>query len=180
MILGETVGLRARLQSDVPILHSELHNDVKTKAKADSRPWRPISPDSTASPYQVSDPSDEVALFSVFRLADDELAGEALLWNIDTHNREAHLGMSLRPSFRGQGVGAEVVTLLCRYGFVLRGLHRLQLETLADNEPMLRAAARSGFVLEGTRRRAAWVYGEFVDEAILGLLAEEWTEPQPR
>jgi RimJ/RimL family protein N-acetyltransferase len=128
----------------------------------------------------VSDPSDQVALFSVFRLADDELAGEALLWNIDTHNREAHLGMSLLPAFRGQGLGAEVVSLLCKYGFVMRGLHRLQLETLADNEPMLRAAARSGFVLEGTRRRAAWVYGEFADEAILGLLAEEWTGLQPR
>jgi RimJ/RimL family protein N-acetyltransferase len=179
MILGEVFGLRARLKSDVAVLHSELHNDVKTRAMADSRPWRPISPDSEASPYQVSDPSDQVALFSVFHLADDQLVGEALLWGIDTHNREAHLGLSLRPSFRGRGAGTEVVSLLCRYGFVLRGLHRLQLETLADNEPMLRSAARSGFVREGTRRRAAWVYGEFVDEAILGLLAEEWTEVNP-
>jgi RimJ/RimL family protein N-acetyltransferase len=58
---------------------------------------------------------------------------------------------------------------------VLRGLHRLQVETLADNTAMIRAATQAGFVPEGTLRRAAWVNGAFADEVILGLLATEWT-----
>jgi RimJ/RimL family protein N-acetyltransferase len=57
----------------------------------------------------------------------------------------------------------------------VRGLQRLQIETLAENAAMLKAAARLGFTVEGTLRRAAWVYGAFVDEVVLGLLAEEWT-----
>ena len=28
---------------------------------------------------------------------------------------------------------------------------------------------------EGTLRRSAWVYGAYADEAILGLLANDWT-----
>jgi hypothetical protein len=48
-----------------------------------------------------------------------------------------------------------------RYGFATLGLHRLQLETLADNEPMMRAAIRSGFLVEGTLRRSAWTTGVF-------------------
>lgn len=173
MLRGEKIGLRARHETDVPILQSELYDDVATRSRADSRPWRPIAPGSAASPYAVSDPSDDVACFSVVDLTDDELAGEALLWGIDQHNRTAHLGLSLRPAFRGRGLGTDVVRVLCHYGFTVRGLHRLQVETLADNAAMIRAAEQAGFVLEGTLRRAAWVSGKFVDEVILGLLAPE-------
>jgi hypothetical protein len=67
--------------------------------------------------------------------------------------------------------------VLCRYGFAIRGLHRLQIETLTDNHAMIAAATRAGFVREGTLRRAAWVDGCFADEAIFGLLVTEWTPP---
>jgi len=86
MLRGETIGLRARHQTDVSVLHTELYDDVATRSRADSRPWRPITPGSTASPYAVTDPTDDAACFSVVNLADDELAGEALLWGIDHHN----------------------------------------------------------------------------------------------
>jgi len=67
-----------------------------------------------------------------------------------------------------------VVLALCEYGFAVRGLHRLQVDTLASNAAMTRAASRAGFVQEGRLRRVAWVDGEFTDEVILGLLASEW------
>lgn len=174
MLRGDVVGLRARQEADVPILHSELYDDIATRARADSRPWLPVAPTSAASPYAVADPTNDVACFSVVLLADDELAGEALLWGIDAHNRLAHIGISLRPGFRGRGLGTDVVKVLCWYGFAARGMHRLQIETLADNTAMLRAATQAGFVPEGTLRRSAWVNGDFVDEVVLGLLATEW------
>ncbi|MCW2869090.1 GNAT family protein, partial [Actinacidiphila oryziradicis] len=154
MLRGNKIGLRARYESDVPVLHSELYDDVATRSRADSRPWRPIAPGSAASPYAVADPGDEAACFSVVSLENDELAGEALLWGIDTHNRSAHLGISLRPEFRNRGLGVDVVQVLCDYGFAVRGLHRLQIETLADNTAMIRAASRAGFTQEGTLHRS--------------------------
>jgi RimJ/RimL family protein N-acetyltransferase len=84
-----------------------------------------------------------------------------------------HLGLSLRPAFRGLGLGTDTVAVLCRYGFTVLGLHRLQIDTLADNTAMIHAATRNGFVHEGTLRRAAWVLGTFIDEVILGRLAQE-------
>jgi len=174
MLRAGKVGLRARDEADVAILHAELYEDIATRARADSRPWRPIPVGSAASPYAVSEPRDEVAVFSVVELASGELAGEALLWAIDLHNRTAHLGLSLRPAFRDRGLGADVVAALCEYGFAVRGLHRLQVDTLASNTAMIRAASRAGFVPEGRLRRAAWVHGDFADEVILGLLAAEW------
>ncbi|HEY0518728.1 MAG TPA: GNAT family protein, partial [Ilumatobacteraceae bacterium] len=167
------VVLRARHEDDVAVLHAELYEDVMTRSRADSRPWRPLAM-GQGSPYAVAEPSAETAVFSVERVSDGELAGEALLWSIDVHNRVAHIGLSLRPAARGCGLGTDVVGVLCAYGFSVLGLHRLQAETLADNRAMQRAAMKSGFVLEGTLRRSAWVDGDFVDEVLLGLLATEW------
>jgi RimJ/RimL family protein N-acetyltransferase len=82
--------------------------------------------------------------------------------------------VSLRPSFRGRGLGTDVVLALCEYGFTVRGLHRLQVETLASTAAMIGGAVRAGFTHEGTLRGAAWGNGEFADEVILGLLAGEW------
>jgi RimJ/RimL family protein N-acetyltransferase len=174
MLRGEKVGLRARHEADISILQSELYDDVATRSRADSRPWRPISPGSPASPYAVAGPSDDDAVFSVVEITGDELAGEALLWGIDQHNRIAHLGISLRPSFHGRGLGTDVIRVLCHYGFAVRGLHRLQIETLTDNAAMIRIAGKAGFTQEGILRNSAWVSGEFVDEVILGLLVTEW------
>jgi RimJ/RimL family protein N-acetyltransferase len=178
MLRGNLVALRARLAADVPVLHAQLHDDVIVRSRSDPLPWRPRSAEGEDSPYRVRPPSDDAAVFSVVTLADEELVGAAVLWGIDSHNRLAHLGLSLLPAFRGQGLGTDIVAVLCHYGFVVRSLHRLQLETLADNDAMLAAAAKSGFVLEGTLRSSAWVNGEFLDELILGLLAADWS-PRP-
>lgn len=178
MLRGTTAGLRARHATDGAILHAELYEDVATRSRADSRPWRPIPADSSASPYHIGGSSEDAALFSVVELDSQELAGEALLWSIDAHNRKAHLGISLRPAFRGRGLGTDVVRLLCHYGFAVLGLQRLQVETLSDNVPMIASATRCGFQKEGTLRRSAWVTGHFADETIMALLADEWHPDQ--
>jgi RimJ/RimL family protein N-acetyltransferase len=176
MLRAGKVGLRARDEADIAILHAELYEDIATYTIADSRP---IPAASSASPYAIGESRDDPARFSVVELAPGELAGgelagAALLWAIDQHNRSAHLGLSLRPSFRGRGLGTDVVLALCEYGFAVRGLHRLQVDTLASNAAMISAAVRAGFSQEGTLRGADWVNGEFVDEVILGLLASDW------
>ena len=179
MLRGEVAGLRAREDSDVPILHAELYDDVMTRVRADSRPWRPVPAGAAGSPYRVEGRDQDSAAFSVVHLASGELAGEALLWGIDRHNRSAHLGISLRPGFRRRGLGTDTVRVLCGYGFAILGLQRLQAETLADNAAMIAAATRAGFVPEGTLRRAAWVNGRFADEVILGMLAGDWHPAPP-
>ncbi|GAA3803165.1 GNAT family N-acetyltransferase [Streptomyces chiangmaiensis] len=173
MIRGDKIALRARYEADLPVLHA-LHDDVLTRSRTDSRPWRPIPPELAQSPFAVTEPSDTAVPFSVVDLGSEELVGAATLWGIDTHNRSAHLGLALLSDFRGRGFGADTVRTLCEYGFAVRGLQRLQVETMADNAAMIAAASKAGFTIEGTLRRSAWVYGEFLDEVVLGLLAHEW------
>lgn len=175
MLRGEKIGLRARLEDDVPVLHRELHDDVLEYTRANDAPWQPKPPGRDWSPYALKEPDPANPSFAVVELATGELAGSACLWGLDTHQRAAHLGLGLRPGHRGRGLGVDTVRTLCVYGFRARGLHRLQLETLADNAAMIAAAERAGFCREGTRREAAWVFGSFVDEVVFGLLAADWT-----
>jgi len=182
MLSGELTRLRARTTGDVEILHRELYEDVAGRIKSDLRPWVPL-PAGPASPFWVpgldaepgAAPAAEVAVFSVVELASEQLAGDALLWAIDLHNRSAHIGIQLLPAFRGRGLGADVVRVLCRYGFGVRGLHRLQLETLADNQAMIAVAQKLGFTREGATRGSSWVNGGFTDDVIFGLLSDEFT-----
>ncbi|MGW6709787.1 GNAT family N-acetyltransferase [Streptomyces sp. NPDC054956] len=179
MLKGARVGLRARYEDDIPILLTELYDDVVNSARAESGPWRPITPGSK-DPRLVPDDKEQGHVpFSVVELEGGTLIGSATLWGIDNHNRSAHIGLGLLPSARGKGYGTDVVAALCTYGFVVRGLRRMQIETLADNDAMLRAAERNGFVREGVLRSSAWVMGEFLDEVLLGLLVQDW-KPDPR
>ncbi|MET9922629.1 GNAT family protein [Streptomyces sp. NPDC006435] len=182
MIKHDKVLLRARRDSDVDLLHRELYEDVATRVRGDSRLWRPL-PTGDQSPFAVPKPDDETPCFTVEEVASGDVAGEAVVWGVDLHNRCAHLGLALRPGFRGRGLAADTMAALCTYGFAVRGFHGLQVETLSENTPMLRAAQRVGFTVEGTLRRNAWVFGTWADEVILGLLAEEWAcgrENEPR
>ncbi|WP_432043883.1 GNAT family N-acetyltransferase [Streptomyces cadmiisoli] len=174
MLRGSTVGLRARHEDDIPILRAELYDDVVNASRAESGPWRPISPGSKDPRLVVDDKEQGLVQFSVVELEGSTLVGTATLWGIDNHNRSAHIGLGLLPSARGKGYGSDVVAVLCHYGFVVRGLQRLQIETLSDNAAMLRSAERNGFVREGVLRSSAWVMGEFLDEVLLGLLVQDW------
>ena len=179
MLTGSKIALRARHEEDIPILRAELYDDVVNAARSEGRPWRPITPGAKDSRLVVDDEEQVRVPFSVIELDGGALAGTATLWNIDNHNRSAHIGLGLLPSCRGKGYGTDVVAVLCHYGFVVRGLQRLQIETLSDNAAMLRSAERNGFVREGVLRSSAWVMGEFLDEVLLGLLVQDW-KPGPK
>ncbi|MFJ6697264.1 GNAT family N-acetyltransferase [Streptomyces sp. NPDC091272] len=179
MLRGNKVGLRARHDEDIPTLRAELYDDVVNASRAEAGPWRPITPGYQDPRLVVDDKQEATASFSVVELAGGTLIGAANLWGIDNHHRAAHIGLGLLPGARGKGYGTDVVATLCHYGFVVRGLRRLQIETLADNDAMLRSAERNGFVREGVLRSSAWVMGEFLDEVLLGLLADEWKRPDP-
>jgi RimJ/RimL family protein N-acetyltransferase len=176
MLHGEVVLLRARSDDDARTLHTELYEDVESWVRSDTRPWLPavFGPGSPYWPGEEPPGPADAAIFAVAERASEELAGEALLWDVDLHNSSAHLGIALRPGFRGRGLGLDAIRVLCRYGFEIRGLHRLQLETLSDNHAMIAIASRLGFTREGTTRGSSWVNGGWADDVIFGLLDSEF------
>ena len=179
MLVGRAVALRARIESDVAVLHTGIYDDVLGQSEADLRAWRPLPPTSELSPYRVRESRPEEAPFTIVALDDQRIVGEALLWAVDPHNRSAHLGIALLPHERGRGHGLDSVQVLCRYAFRILGLHRVQMETNEPNAAMCATARRAGFTEEGRLRHAVWFDGRFVDEIVLGLVVDDWTEADP-
>lgn len=181
MLTGERVLLRALSRDDVPMTH-RLDADVDLHQVVNIDAWRPQSLEAAYARFdkELADPPDsaKLAMFAVVPRdrADDPGAavGYGLLWDINVHQRTAHLGLGLVPEARGQGYGSDTVRVLCDYGFRVLGLARIGLETLATNAGMIAAAEAVGFVREGVLRSNAVVDRERVDEVLFGLLAEEW------
>ncbi|GIH97099.1 GNAT family N-acetyltransferase [Planobispora siamensis] len=176
MLRGDRVLLRAVTKDDLTELH-RLYQDVDTAILAQGTPWVPETLEQAITRYEEREPDPDNVPFTVQSASGEEVLGSAMVWGIDTFNRHAHLGLSLLPEARGQGYAPDALRVLCDYAFRIRGLHRLGLETLATNAPMIAAAEKVGFRREGVLRAHAWVAGSFVDEVLFGLLAGEFSRP---
>jgi RimJ/RimL family protein N-acetyltransferase len=181
MLKGRLVGLRERRREDVEALF-ELDADAEHVSLSGSRPFQPRSLAAGQAEYdkQQIEQDPKSAFFTIQRVDDEAGAaiGDVGLWMIDMYHRSAHVGISLLPSARGQGLGRDAVEVICRFGFEIRGLERLSLETLAVNAAMQATAVACGFVEEGRLRSAAWYLGRRVDDVLYGLLAHEWRARQ--
>ena len=170
MLRGEIIGLRAQQDSDIEVFEAELMNEVETRVRSDSRPWRPVAPGSADSPYRGPAARTTIARWS------SSLPSSWLPANwwarrccgASTCTTAARTSGSPCGRRSAGSTWAPISSACCAAtASPIRGLHRLQVDTLADNDAMIGAATRAGFVLEGTLRQAAWVDGSFADEVIL-------------
>jgi RimJ/RimL family protein N-acetyltransferase len=83
------------------------------------------------------------------------------------------------PDRRRSGVAATAIWLACRHALVDHEMHRVQAECYGDNAAAHRLFERVGFTREGTRRRAYWRRGGWLDGILFGLLAEELSPEAP-
>ena len=145
------------------------HEDVEPFLAA----GRPSDHESIRADIERSEAEPDV--FGVFLIeVDGERAGIMRFTSRGGKNRIADLGgLAVHPDFRGMKVADEAARLLQQHLFEELGFHRLQLEVYGFNERGMRHAERSGFVLEGRKRRAYLHDGEWVDGVIYGLTVED-------
>lgn len=93
---------------------------------------------------------------------------------IDVQARSAEVGYWLDAGFEGRGLVTRAVTAVLDHAFGPLGLHRVELQTTADNARSQRVAQRLGFTQEGVLREAAAFPTERRDVVVHGLLAREW------
>jgi RimJ/RimL family protein N-acetyltransferase len=95
----------------------------------------------------------------------------------DLANRRSRIanlgGLAVHPDFRGRKLADEAARLFQRHLLLELDFHRLQLEIYGFNERAIEHAERSGFIREGTKRKAYWRRGEWVDGVLFGLVRED-------
>ncbi len=101
--------------------------------------------------------------------------GEAVLKNIDRHNRSAGFRISLAgQAWYGQGLGSAATALVLDFAFGPLDLHRVELEVYAFNARARHVYEKLGFAVEGVRRDALWWDDAWHDAIGMAILAPQW------
>jgi len=114
-------------------------------------------------------------VFSIVDLASDELIGRCMLFNMDTVDRSAMLGIVIgEKDYWNKGYGQEACCLLLDYGFNLLNLNSIMLGVFSFNERAIQAYRKVGFREIGRRRQARIIAGQKFDVIFMDILAEEF------
>ena len=104
---------------------------------------------------------------------DGSFYGGAGLNNLETRNKKAEIGIWLLPKFWGRGIMKESIPLVCTYGFVHLGLHRIEAIVETENLNCRKALVSLHFHHEGTLRDAEVKNGKSISLDIFSLLSTD-------
>jgi RimJ/RimL family protein N-acetyltransferase len=95
--------------------------------------------------------------------------------SFECDHRIAVLGYGVRKIHWGEGLSGEAARSVVDHAFAnYDQLRRIRAQTDLRNARSIRVLEKLGFTHEGTLRANTFEKGEFVDEAVFGLLREEW------
>ena len=174
MVRGERVYLRASERADVPSFVRWL-NDADTASFLSIRSPMSVAMEERWFEQMVAAQGKEGYHFVICMLDDDRSIGTVGLFNLDTVNGNAGIGISIgEKELWGQGLGTDAMLALLDFGFGQLRLERMWLDVYDYNERARRSYEKCGFVLEGTQRHAVYKLGKFVDVCLMSILRAEW------
>lgn len=86
------------------------------------------------------------------------------------------IGYWLGEPFWGKGIATDAVVTFCNYLFNNFNFNRLSANVFEGNEASKKVLEKSGFVLEGNKRKAVYKENNFLDLYIYGLLKEDFIQ----
>ena len=174
----ETARLRLRrfLPDDAPALAAYRSDPAVARYQT----WRePVSPEAAAglvARFAAGDPTEPGWFqYAVELAATGELIGDVGV-RLDENRMQADLGFTLARAHQGRGYATEAVTALLDLLFTEHGLRRVSAECDARNTASARLLERVGFRREGRRAAHTWIKGEWTDDLLFGLLADDWEQ----
>lgn len=96
-----------------------------------------------------------------------------MCWTSLDHMR-GELGYVIHPDHAGRGYATEAAELMLRLGFSELGLHRIEARVDSRNVASARVLERLGMRREGRLVLATLIRGEWADELVYAILADEW------
>lgn len=162
--MDATLTLRAPEPSDLEMLYM-LENLPEVRAAS----WQdaPVSRQMLAD-YLIgytADPARDRQLRLIAQ-AGAEAVGAVDIYDYSPANSRAMVGIAVLPSWRGRGVGLEMLRQAAEYCRLTLSLHQLCAIVARANEPSLRLFAAAGFKTSGCLR--SWIKrGSAYDDAVV-------------
>lgn len=115
-------------------------------------------------------------IFEIRTLDGSRYIGNCGLEKVDLVHRHAEVGIVIgEVSDHNKGFGRDAIRTLLRFGFETLGLHSIEIRHMAPNEPAAHLYRSIGFREVGVLRQHCFLRGEWVDEVVLDMLADDWT-----
>ena len=174
VVPGDGFRLRRARAEDVDVmLELADHEDVEPFLRA----VRSREPEGVHEEVERSLAEPEKTGRFVIEVEEDGEWRRAGLMGFDTANERSRIanlgGLAVHPEYRGRRLADDAARVLQQHLLLDLDFHRLQLEIYGFNERAIEHAERSGFIREGTKRKAYWRHGEWVDGVLFGLVRED-------
>jgi Acetyltransferases, including N-acetylases of ribosomal proteins len=173
LIATERLSLREIVAADAAVLH---------------RYWS----DAAVTEYMVLDPFQTIVdtqrmitlltgLFpggtgirwAIVRKTDGKVIGTCGFHNLNPEHFRAEIGYELGKEYWGQGLMAEALTAILRYGCNTMNFNRVEAFVNEGNARSVRILEKLGFRLDGTLREYEFARGRFVNQHCFSLLRRQ-------
>lgn len=112
--------------------------------------------------------------FAIVVRGSDTASGLFQIRSLEPGFGTAEWGFALASEYWGTGVFADSAELAVRFAFEVLGTHRLEARAALRNGRGNSALRKVGAVQEGVLRRSLLRNGEYFDQALWSILAEDW------
>jgi RimJ/RimL family protein N-acetyltransferase len=174
LIATERLLLRRFRAADAPILAAYRSDPAVARYQSWDAPFPLLRAETAVANFTASDP-DQAGWFqyAIEHAAEKTLIGDVAV-HLHDNLQQAEIGFTLAPAYQKQGYATEAVGAVLDRLFRVQGLHKVTGECDARNTPSAALMERLGFTREGHLRQQTWIKGEWTDDLIYGLLAQEW------
>jgi RimJ/RimL family protein N-acetyltransferase len=119
----------------------------------------------------------DILNLAVERAPGSPVIGDLMLHYVSATHRQAEVGYIFHPAAQGQGLATEAARAIVDLAFRELRVHRVFGQIDARNTASARVLERLGMRREAHLVENEWVKGEWTDEVIYAVLADEWVHP---
>jgi RimJ/RimL family protein N-acetyltransferase len=141
------------------------------RSRAGARRW--------AEEQATAEPDGDNRRLAIERLEDGALVGGTSTHQCDPLNGTFSYGIAIFRPYWQRGYASDTIKVLLRYYFGERRYQKVNVTVYAFNEASLALHRRLGFVEEGRIRRSLFTGGQYHDEILFGMTAEEFPMHHP-
>ncbi|MGE5630826.1 MAG: GNAT family N-acetyltransferase [Caulobacteraceae bacterium] len=172
MLVGKKVKLRAILKDDLEALH-DMYNDPAVITFLDTKGDVSLASFEAKleSHYEAGNKNSE---WLVLENEESKVTG-SVFYNSKWRKTLAFIeNLYVGKEYRNRGFATDAIKLLCKFLFEEREFKRIEVLIREDSAPALRVFEKTGFKIEGVRRKSAYSKGKYLDEIFMSLLDHEY------
>ncbi|MDY7087288.1 MAG: GNAT family protein [Actinomycetota bacterium] len=174
LIATERLVLRRFRPADAPVLAAYRSDPDVARYQSWDAPFPLLRAETAVANFIASDPGKPGWFqYAVERAADRVLVGDVAV-HLHDNLKQAEIGFTVAKEHQRHGYAREAVTAVLDHLFRLQGLHKVAGECDSRNVASASLMERLGFTREGLLRQQTYIKGEWTDDLIYGLLADEW------